>query len=284
MNYCIIIPAHNEEKFIALALQSIMAQTFLPKKVVVVNDHSNDNTEAIINEFSSKSDWIVKVNVTSSQERLPGSKVINAFNQGLKRLDAEYDFIVKLDADIVLPDTYFESIASIFNSNEKIGIAGGFAYEKEQGEWKLNHPMSKNHVRGAFKAYSKACFEAIDGLKDAMGWDTIDELLAMYHGFEVYTIDTLKVKHLRPTGVSYHQKAKFMQGEAMYSMRYGFLLTSIASAKMALKQHRLSAFSDNLKGYWKAKKRKTPFSVTEDEGVFIRNYRYKNIFKRFFWR
>ena len=49
--------------------------------------------------------------------------------------------------------------------------------EGKDKSWQLNHPMNKDHVRGAFKAYIKNCFKAIGGLKKAMGWDTIDELL-----------------------------------------------------------------------------------------------------------
>ncbi|MGB5646807.1 MAG: glycosyltransferase family A protein, partial [Muriicola sp.] len=40
MNYYIIIPAHNEEVFLREALESVLAQTKLPDKVIVVNDHS----------------------------------------------------------------------------------------------------------------------------------------------------------------------------------------------------------------------------------------------------
>ena len=47
MNYYIIIPAYNEEAFIGLTLQSLISQTVLPKKVVVVNDNSTDNTAKI---------------------------------------------------------------------------------------------------------------------------------------------------------------------------------------------------------------------------------------------
>jgi glycosyltransferase involved in cell wall biosynthesis len=43
MNY-IVIPAHNEEQFIALTLDSLISQTLLPKKVVIVNDNSTDKS------------------------------------------------------------------------------------------------------------------------------------------------------------------------------------------------------------------------------------------------
>jgi len=278
MKYYVVIPAHNEEAFLADTLNSLLRQSLRPQRVVIVNDNSTDGTEAIINEFSTLSPIFVKLSTTSSELHMPGSKVINAFNKGFDVLDDAYDFIVKLDADIILPDNYFERIAYVFTGNPKVGIAGGFIYEKDSdGNWKLNHPMNKNHVRGALKAYSKACFKAIGGLKTAMGWDTVDELLAQYHGFEIFTDSELHAKHLRPTGKSYNEKAKLLQGKAMYTMRYGFRITFIASVKMALKNKNLKNFVDNIEGYYTAKKEGEPFIVTEKQGRYIRKLRWKNI-------
>ncbi|WP_338039281.1 glycosyltransferase family A protein [Maribacter litopenaei] len=245
---------------------------------MVVNDNSTDNTEKIITEFAETVPYIEILNTTSSPKHMPGSKVIEAFNKGLAILDTDFDFIVKLDADIVLPVNYFEAISRIFNDSHKIGIAGGFAYEQdEKGAWKLNHPMDKNHVRGAFKAYSKSCFEAIGGLKNAMGWDTVDELLAQFHGYEIYTEKGLHVKHLRPTGKAYNKKARLLQGKAMHTMRYGFWITLIASLKMAVKTKRPMAFLDNFIGYIESIKQKEAFVVSEEEGKFIRQLRWRNI-------
>lgn len=278
MKYYIVIPAHNEEAFLEETLSSLSAQTLPPKKVIIVNDNSSDGTEKIIDAFCNKHNTYLKLNTSSSKEHLPGSKVINAFRKGLALLDDEYDFIVKLDADLILPKNYFESIASVFNENKNIGLAGGFVYELDSNnEWTLNHPMNKKHVRGAFKAYTKACFKSIDGLRNAMGWDTVDELLAQYHGFEIKTLDELRVKHLRPTGKAYNAKAKLMQGEAMYAMDYGFLLTSIASLKMALKQKNTKTFYHNMKGFFKAKANNLQKMVSPEEGKFIRQLRWKGI-------
>ncbi|SFW42274.1 glycosyltransferase family 2 protein [Cellulophaga fucicola] len=283
MMYYIIIPAHNEEAFIAKTLNSILHQTLAPKKVIIVNDNSTDGTETIIDSFTDKHSIFKKVNTTSSTKHMPGSKVINAFTKGLDVLDNKYDFIVKLDADIILPENYFEKIAGIFKSDKTVGIAGGFAYEEDKnGNWKLNHPMNKDHVRGAFKAYRKSCFKSINGLRSAMGWDTVDELLTQYNNYTIYTDTSLKVKHLRPTGNAYNKQAKLLQGKAMYAMRYGFVISCIASLKMGLKQKKAAVFFDNLSGYSSAKKEKLPFLVTPKEGNFIRNLRWKNIKSKLF--
>ena len=47
MKYYIVIPAHNEEAFMALTLQSLIEQTVLPTKAVIVNDNSTDKTAEI---------------------------------------------------------------------------------------------------------------------------------------------------------------------------------------------------------------------------------------------
>ncbi|PKA98999.1 glycosyltransferase involved in cell wall biosynthesis [Flavobacteriaceae bacterium MAR_2009_75] len=278
MRYYIVVPAHNEEEFLADTLNSVLRQTLQPSKVILVNDNSTDSTDSVMNQFLGLSPIFTKLNTNSSDEHLPGSKVVNAFKKGLELLDEDFDFLVKLDADLILPDNYFEKIAYIFRGQPNVGIAGGFIYEQDsEGHWKLNHPMDKNHVRGAFKAYSKGCFKDIGGLRSAMGWDTVDELLAAYHDYDTYTDDNLKVKHLRPTGNAYNQKAKLLQGKAMYTMRYGFVITLIASLKMAFKQRKPRAFSDNMYGFFEAKKEKKSFLVTTEEGQFIRNLRWKNI-------
>ncbi len=282
MKYYVIIPAYNEEKFIALTLQSLVEQTVLPSKIVVVNDNSTDRTALIVKEFSVKYSWISLINKTSDAIHLPGSKVIQAFQKGLNSLDENYDFIVKADADLIFPANYFETIISHFKSDEKIGMVGGFAYIKKNEEWILENLTDKDHIRGAFKAYRKECFQQIGGLKPAMGWDTVDELLSKFYHWKVVTDKTLKVKHLKPTGANYNKTSRYKQGEAFYTLGYGFIITTIASAKLALLKKRPFLFLDYIKGFWKAKSAKKPLLVTAEQAQFIRNYRWKKMKEKLF--
>src|SRR5690554_5267616 len=181
MNYYIIIPAYNEGQNIGFTLDSVLNQTVLPQKVVVVNDNSTDTTAKTVKVFSDKYDFIQLINTNSDQIHLPGSKVIQAFNQGLETLDDDYDFIVKLDADLILPENYFERIIEIFAQNPNAGMAGGKAFIEKDGSWVLENLTDDDHIRGAFKSYRKNCFLQIGKLKAQMGWDTVDELLARYY-------------------------------------------------------------------------------------------------------
>jgi len=282
MKYYIVIPAHNEETFIALTLQSLISQTHLPKKVVVVNDNSIDKTAEIVTAFAKNNPFITLVNKTSEAIHLPGSKVIQAFHKGFETLDNDYDVIVKLDADLILPNNYFEQISSIFEKDSKVGMAGGFAYIEKNGDWILENLTDKDHIRGAFKAYRKECFEQIGNLKPAMGWDTVDELLAKFYGWKVITDSSLIVKHLKPTGANYNKTARYKQGEAFYTLGYGFFITAIASAKLAMMKKKPLLFLDYVQGFFKAKSAKKNLLVTEEQAKFIRKYRLQKMKKKIF--
>ncbi|WP_268847781.1 glycosyltransferase [Flavobacterium aestivum] len=282
MNYYIVIPAYNEEAFIALTLQSLVSQTVLPKKVVVVNDNSTDKTAEIVLAFAKDNPFITLVNKTSETIHLPGSKVIQAFHKGFETLDNDYDVIVKLDGDLIFPPNYFETIINHFKSDSRIGMAGGFCYIEKNGDWILENLTDKDHIRGALKAYRKETFQQIGGLKPAMGWDTVDELLCKYYNWKVVTDTSLHVKHLKPTGASYNKTARYKQGEAFYTLGYGFWITAIASAKLAMMKKKPLLFFDYIKGFWKAKKAKTPLLVTEEQARFIRNYRLQKMKQKLF--
>lgn len=280
MNYYLIIPAYNEAQYLPLTLQSIVNQTVLPTKVVFVNDNSTDKTVEIVTEFSKNNSYITLINTTSEAVHLPGSKVINAFNKGLETIDDNYDFIVKLDADLILPHHYFETIINHFKADAKVGMAGGFAYIEKNNGWILENLTDKDHIRGAFKAYRKQCFEQIGGLKPQMGWDTADELLAQFYGWSIKTDANLKVKHLKPTGSSYNISARYKQGEAFYCLGYGFIITAIAAAKLALLKKKPLLFFDYIKGFLKAKFAKKTMLVNSDQAKFIRKLRWKKMLKK----
>lgn len=281
MNISIIIPAHNEETFIEKTLDSLMNQTLRPKQIVVVNDNSIDNTKKIVEYYLTNYSWISLVNIKSSDKHLPGSKIINAFNEGLDVLDTNYDVICKFDADLIFPNNYLEQLAKHFTSNPKLGMAAGFCYIEKNKQWVLENLTRKDHIRGALKAYKKECFYQIGKLKPSMGWDTVDELLAKYYNWDILTDESLHVKHLKPTGASYNENSKYLQGEAMYKMRYGLTITLISAIKLAYKKGSLSLFIDYMAGYFKANKNRVLFLVTEEQGAFIRKHRWKGILSKF---
>ncbi len=282
MKYYIVIPSYNEEALIGLTLQSLISQTVLPSKIVVVNDNSTDRTAEVVLEFAKNNPYISLINKSSENIHLPGSKVIQAFEKGFETLDDNYDLIVKIDADLIFPTNYFETIIKHFQSDERIGMVGGFCYIEKNGEWILENLTDKDHIRGALKAYRKETFQQIGGLKPAMGWDTVDELLCKFYNWKVVTDGSLHVKHLKPTGASYNKAARYKQGEAFYSLGYGFIITAISSLKLAMRKGKPLLFIDYIMGFWKAKSSGKPLFVTAEQAKFFRNYRWKKMKEKLF--
>ena len=279
--YC-VIPTYNEERFIAQTLESLVNQTFIPEKIVVVNDNSTDGTAEIVEAFTKKYAFIEQVHHVSESKHLPGSKVIRAFQKGFEELDSEFDIVVKLDSDLILPKNYFEKIVAVFQSDHQVGMVGGVAYIEKKGRWILENLTDKDHVRGAFKAYRKKCFEEIGGLKPAMGWDTVDELLGRFYKWKIVVLPNLVVKHLKPTGSTYAKRASYKQGEAFYTLGYGFWITIIASLKLSILKRKPLLFIDYLKGFFKAKVNGKSLLVTEEQAKFIRAYRWRKIREKLF--
>jgi hypothetical protein len=212
---------------------------------------------------------------------LPGGKIINAFYKGFDALDSEYDVICKFDADVIFPENYLKTLAKHYQNNLRLGMVAGHCYIKQNGSWVLENLTSKDHIRGGLKAYRKDCFSEIGGLKKSMGWDTIDELLALYYGWEFETDASLHVKHLKPTGANYNKSAKHLQGTALYKMRYGFALAFLSALKLAYKKRRINLLWGYIAGYIKAFNQKEPFLIDAEQGAFVRAYRWKNIKRKF---
>ena len=151
MKLAVIIPVHNEEKFLERVLHSFKNQTRKVDEIIVVNDHSTDRSKAIIEKFLALDTRFKLVDIKSSDEHLPGSKVINAFYKGYETIDLEYDLIGKFDADIVLPKNYFEKMIQLFSQDERIGLAGGNLYIEKNNQFIYENISSKKKVRGSYK-------------------------------------------------------------------------------------------------------------------------------------
>ena len=106
MKIYIVIPVHNEEVYIKDCLTSLANQSLLPEKIVVVDDNSTDNTAKIVKSLTKEFLFLKLIHKTSSNQHLPGKKVIRAFNYGLDTLDDGYDVICKFDGDLIFPKKF----------------------------------------------------------------------------------------------------------------------------------------------------------------------------------
>jgi glycosyltransferase involved in cell wall biosynthesis len=276
MEYVVIMPAHNEEQYIEQAIESLVTQSVLPARLVVVNDGSTDNTGKIVAGYAQRYAWISVVDQPVKAGRSIGQRVIEAFQSGLDSIGQEYDIIVKMDADVVLPANYFQVLKVQFSKKPRLGIAGGVLMVGNRlDSWKEELIADRSHVKGCCKTYRRKCLKDIGGLKKSIGWDTVDELLARYHGWDVLVVMELTIKHQRKMGTLTNPvKLNILIGRGMYRMRYGFLLTLLSALK-ATWIRRPSCLPGIFIpiGWIIALVNGDNFMVSKDEGKFIRRLR-----------
>lgn len=200
--YVIVSPVRDEERFIAGTVRSVLEQTVRPAEWVIVNDGSSDRTGEILDAYAAEHAWIRVVHRANRGFRKAGGGVAEAFNDGYKTLRAtDWDFIVKLDGDLIFAPDYFEKCFDQFRHDPRLGIGGGTIYNIVEGEDQIEEGP-KFHVRGATKIYRRDCWEAIGGLWVATGWDTIDEVKANMLGWTSQSFPDIPLRQQRPTGTA----------------------------------------------------------------------------------
>jgi poly-beta-1,6-N-acetyl-D-glucosamine synthase len=198
--YVIVTPVRDEEKFIEQAIHSVVNQTVKPAEWIIVNDGSTDHTGSIIDQYALEYPWIRAVHRPNRGFRKSGGGVVEAFNDGLKELKFDgWNFIVKLDGDVVFNPDYFEKCFDRFCEDPRLGIGGATIFHILDGKEHVEI-APRFHVRGATKIYRRECWKAIGGLWVAPGWDTIDEVKANKLGWTSLSFPDIRIRQLRPTG------------------------------------------------------------------------------------
>jgi poly-beta-1,6-N-acetyl-D-glucosamine synthase len=160
--YVLITPARNEAAFIEQTIKSVVEQTVLPIKWVIVSDGSTDGTDDIVKKYAAEHTWIELVRMPERKERHFAGKVY-AFNAGYERVkDMKYEIIGSLDADISFDDQeYFDFLLRKFVQDHRLGVAGTpFREGTVQYDYRFSR---KEHVSGACQLFRRGCFESIGG-------------------------------------------------------------------------------------------------------------------------
>jgi biofilm PGA synthesis N-glycosyltransferase PgaC len=203
LSYVLITPARNEAEYIAKTLESVVAQTVLPLRWVIVSDGSTDATDAIVESYQTGRPWLHLVKLPPRSERDFAAKV-NAFRVGQQCVeDLPYDVIGNVDGDVSFPTDYFEFLLGKFESTPELGVAGTHYVEGELHSFKDSY-INVQHVNGQIQLFRRRCFEQIGGYQPIKGGgiDWVAVTSARMKGWKTYSFGERVFHHHRVMGTA----------------------------------------------------------------------------------
>lgn len=201
-SFVLVTPVKDEEKLIGQTIESVVAQSAIPKEWVIVSDGSTDRTNDIIREWAKNHSWIRLLALKPRVGRSFAAVVHNT-ETGIRHLECkDYAFLGLLDSDVTFQPDYFEQLIRRFDAEPALGLAGGVVIDV--GLPRDRFPRNRIDVPGAVQFFRRECFERIGGLIPIPegGWDGMTCAMARMHGYETKLFTDLVVDHLKPRNIS----------------------------------------------------------------------------------
>jgi glycosyltransferase involved in cell wall biosynthesis len=229
MTYVLITPARNEENVIEKTLASMVVQTRLPLRWVIVDDGSTDRTAEIVERYVARHPWIELLRRPTRQQRTFAGKV-HAFNAGLERIRSlPFDVIGNLDADISFSHDHFEFLLGKLAEDPALGVAGT-AYTEDNWDSMRDSFEGAASVSGACQLFRYRCFTDIGGYvpNRAGGIDWIAVTTARMKGWTTRNFAERRFHHHRTMGTAersaveamfdYGKKDYFLGGSPIWEL------------------------------------------------------------------
>jgi hypothetical protein len=200
--YILLTAAKNEEAYIGETIASVLRQTVRPVAWFIMDDGSTDRTAEVVARAASEHPFIRLSSAGSRSGRNFGAKdtAIRAAYEMARSLD--FDFVSIHDADISPEkNDYYEAMIGEFAANPRLGIVGGFIYERKNGIWCERQGNSEDSVAGGSQMFRRRCFEEIGGYTPLYhgGSDWLVQVEAKMAGWDLLARRDHPLFHYRPT-------------------------------------------------------------------------------------
>lgn len=213
--YVLITPARNEAEFIELTIKSVVGQTHLPLKWVIVSDGSTDSTDDIVMRYAAEHTWIELLRMPERRERNFAGKA-HAVKAGYDRIRGlQFDVVGSLDGDISFDQDYFPLLLQKLAEHQSLGVIGTPFKDSSNRTYDYRF-VNIEHVTGCCQVFRRQCFEDIGGYMAVKGGsvDTIAVISARMKGWKTRTFTDTAYLHHRSFGTAQTSAlmASFRQG------------------------------------------------------------------------
>jgi hypothetical protein len=279
--YVIVTAAHNEEAFLELTIQSVLAQTVRPLRWVIVSDRSTDRTDSIAASFARQHDFIRFLRLDHSLSRGTASK-ITALSEAIRQLgNCDYEFIANLDGDVSFDRDYFQSLLAYFDKDPVLGIAGGVVCEQRHGVFEPRIGNSLRSVAHAGQMVRRTCYDQIGGwlALEFGGEDWYAEVRARKSGWRVAAFSGQRLLHHRPTGgASPLLRHRFREGKMDHSVGSHPAFEIAKCARRVLEKPFLLGSVTRMSGFLWSYATRRPRAIDAETMRFLRREQLGRIF------
>lgn len=246
----VIIPARNEEDNIAACLDSVSRQTYPTHlyEVLVVDDHSTDDTAALIKSHRSQN-----VKLISLQAFVPSLKLNSYKKKAIEVAISQSagELIVTTDADCQMPENWLYAIAAFYEQYKPEFIAAPVSihcsfrfiemfqaidFATLQGITAASvHKKTHSMCNGANLAYTKKAFEEVGGFAGIDNIASGDDMLLMHkiykrHPDKVMFLKSkeaiVQTRPIKSVGAFFNQRIRWASKAGRYNDKriFGVLL------------------------------------------------------------
>lgn len=248
----VVIACHNDGKYLDEAINSVLKQTYDCVQVIVIDDGSTEeNTVRLLEEFERPKTKLI---------RTAHNGLAIARNTGIAACESKY--VLPLDADDKIKETYLEKAVSIMQADERIGIVYCKAelFGMEFGPWELQPYRFPELLHGNMifcsALFRRSDWEKVSGYNPNMvyGWEDYDFWLSLIElGREVCCIpESLFCYRRRPDSmlgkmtdehVVFSYSQLFRNHPRLYAENIGTLLANLQQATNSNRsqEHRILA-------------------------------------------
>jgi glycosyltransferase involved in cell wall biosynthesis len=279
--YVLITAARNESAIIEVTLKSVVSQTWLPERWVIVDDGSTDETPSIVERYAGRHPWIELVRQPPRKDRSFAGKA-HAVNLALERVkDVAHEVVGNLDADVSFEPDYMEFVVSKFAHNAKLGVAGTPFTEVGGYDSTRDSFEGQNYVAGPCQLFRRACWQDIGGYvaNKAGGVDWIAVMTARMKGWEVWAYPEKRFHHHRSMGTAQRSvlSSAFSYGEKDYYLGGSPLWQMFRCTYRMVKRPFIVGGLALLLGYFSAALRRMPRAVSPELMRFHRADQMKKL-------
>src|SRR5207249_4406098 len=262
-------------------LDSVVAQTLLPERWVIVDDGSTDRTAEIVDSYEKQYPWIELIRRPRRPDRSFAGKVY-AFNLGFDRVASlTFEVLGNLDADLSFEQDYLEFLMRKFSEDPKLGVAGTPFTENGGYDSTRDSFEGENHVAGGCQLFRRRCFEEIGGYisNRAGGIDWIAVTTARMKGWKTRSFPEKRFHHYRTLGTAERGAAAalFSYGEKDYYLGNSPVWELFRVCYRLTKRPFLTAGISLLSGYCWAALRRTKRPVSRELMRFHRREQMKKL-------